>query len=489
MSSVLFDEPLTLEEEAELYGHLVDHPVTFSREVLGADPWSTCEDIMRAIAEPRARVAVKACHASGKTWTAAQIVLWWVATGGKAVTTAPTWTQVEELLWGEIHKAYHGARYPIGGTLNETELELFKGEVLAKGLSTDKGVRFQGWHGDRVLVVMDEAPGVRPDIWEAIEGIRAGGDVRVLALGNPTIASGPFHDAFTAQRSGWTTFSIDAFDTPNLQGVTLEQLRDLPEAELDEAERPYLVTRRWVLEKWNEWGEGHPLWDSRVKGRFPQQAEDSLYSLAWVEAARREASDPGGPVVAGVDVAGPGEDESAVKVRCGSVLLAEHSCHEADARGTVIRWLQPWRSRLQAVYVDEVGIGYHMMTHLRDQGLPVFGVNAGEAPRDKERFINRKAEVAWSLRERLEAGDVAGLVDEATIGQLAGIRWRANARGQVVIESKDEARRRGVKSPDRAEALILAYIQSGPRLSAIAMSPRLEAASAWRRRGHRRDRR
>jgi hypothetical protein len=70
------------------------------------------------------------------------------------------------------------------------------------GLSTDQGVRFQGFHG-RVLIVVDEAPGVKADIWEAIEGIRAGGDVRVLALGNPTIASGPFHDAFTSNRDGW----------------------------------------------------------------------------------------------------------------------------------------------------------------------------------------------------------------------------------------------------------------------------------------------
>jgi len=60
----------------------------------------------------------------------------------------------------------------------------------AIGLSSNEGVRFQGWHG-KILVVIDEAPGVRPDIYEAIEGIRAGGDVRILALGNPTLASGP----------------------------------------------------------------------------------------------------------------------------------------------------------------------------------------------------------------------------------------------------------------------------------------------------------
>ncbi len=134
---------------------------------------------------------------------------------------------------------------------------------------------------------LDEAPGVKPRIYEAIEGIRAGGDVRVLALGNPTIASGPFYDAFTANREGWNLITISAFDTPNLQrGLTLESLLELPDEELDNNPVPYLTTRRWVHEKYREWGPGHPLWESRVLGNFPTQSEDALLSLAWLEKAK-----------------------------------------------------------------------------------------------------------------------------------------------------------------------------------------------------------
>lgn len=164
---------------------------------------------------------MKACHASGKTFVAAVAVLWWVTRfpDGIVVTTAPTWTQVERVLWGEIHRAAQRSRikYP---ALNQTELKLGPGNY-AIGLSTNEGVRFQGFHGDHILIILDEAPGVLPEIYEAIEGIRAGGDVRVLALGNPTIASGPFHDAFTANRDLWRTFTISAFDTPNLAGLSL----------------------------------------------------------------------------------------------------------------------------------------------------------------------------------------------------------------------------------------------------------------------------
>ncbi|HXR24425.1 MAG TPA: hypothetical protein VN742_03610, partial [Candidatus Binataceae bacterium] len=95
-------------------------------------------------------------------------------------------------------------------------------------------------------------------------------------------------------------------------------------------------------------------------------------------------------------------------------------------------------------------------------GYSVNFVNVGEATVSPDKFANLKAELYWKLRERFEAGEVAGLTDELTISQLASIRYKHNSRGQVVIESKEDARKRGVKSPDRAEALMLAYARTEP---------------------------
>lgn len=434
-------------------------PEWFVTTILGDDPWEQPRRILRALAHPQARVAVKACHASGKTHTAARAVLWWVCAGGIAVTTAPTWTQVKELLWAEIHAAHERARFPLGGTLLRTEYRLGPNNY-AIGLSTDQGVRFQGWHG-RVLVVMDEAPGVKPDIWEAIEGIRAGGDVRVLALGNPTLASGLFYDAFGQDRAGWQTFTIDALDTPNLAGLTLEGLLALPEHEVDAAPRPYLVTRRWVREKWAEWGPESPLWQARVRGQFPQQSEDALLSLAWLEEAGRRVVNPA-PTdewEAGIDVAGPGEDETVLCVRRGPTVLHLQSWSHPDPRGEVVAALAPFRGDLACVKVDSVGIGHYFARHLEDHGWRgcVQDVNVGEAPRDKEKYANLKAELYWALRLRAQAGDLAGLTDQRAVSQLSSIRYEHNPRGQIVIESKDDARKRGVRSPDRAEAVMLAF--------------------------------
>ena len=268
------------------------------------------------------------------TFTAADLVQWWTVTGGIVVTTASTWEQVKRLLWGEVHKSYAASRYPLGGELLQTELK-FAPDCYAIGLSTNEGVRFQGFHG-RVFVVIDEAPGVRPEIWEAIEGIRAGGDVRVLALGNPTVRGGPFYDAFTTDRHEWATFTIDAFDTPNLAGLTLDDLSALSDEELDHNVRPYLVTRRWVLEKFRAWGESSPLWKARVRGQFPDTSEDAVIPLSWVEQAHQRwrewdaAGRPSGFSCVGVDV-GESGDSTVLALRHDDVIAelryAPHGDH------------------------------------------------------------------------------------------------------------------------------------------------------------------
>ena len=166
---------------------------------------------------------------------------------------------------------------------------------------------------------------------------------------------------------------------------------------------------------------------------------------------------------AGLDVAGPGEDETVLCLRQGPRIILLRSWAGQDPRGDVLAALAPYRSKLKTINVDVVGIGYYMARHLRDHKLPVREINVGLAARNKEKFLNLKAEIYWGFRERALGGDLAGLTDDRTIAQLAGIRYLQNSRGQIVIESKEEARKRGVKSPDRAEAVILAFADAGPR--------------------------
>jgi hypothetical protein len=199
-----------------------------AERLFGVDMWETPRAILDAVFRPRSRVAVKACHASSKTHTAALVIALTLYEGGDVLTTAPTWEQVKTVLWGEVHRLLLASVIPLSewGDVNQTEIVMPDGSH-ALGLSTNEGVRFQGWHarpGSFLQLIADEAPGVRPDIFEAWEGISAGGDVRHLLLGNPVISSGPFFDLFANESPGWDRFTIDAFDTPNLRDLSLESL-------------------------------------------------------------------------------------------------------------------------------------------------------------------------------------------------------------------------------------------------------------------------
>ena len=454
-----------VDERTARIGSILLDPVLFAKHFLKTDLWDLQADIAHSIAT-KPRTAVKACHASGKTFLAAVTLLWFLAryTEAIVVTTAPTWQQVEKLLWGEVHAAMMRAVYPYPkATLTELKMGPKR---LAYGLSTsvtnqDEGVKFQGIHAENMLVILDEAPGVDPRIWTAIEGNRAGGAVKILAIGNPTISSGPFHSAFHEARETWSTFTISAFGSPNLHDMQLEDLlkmgREHPD-QLDQNVRPYLTTRRWVYEKYFEWGPGHPLWEARVLGNFPAQSEDALLSLTWLEEAKnREKVTINEGVKVGIDVAGPGEAETVLVARRGPEILEIRSWPQEDPRGELVAVLNKYRDRLVTVNVDSIGIGWGLYQHLKDLKFPVVPVNVSEGSRDSEKYVNQKAEFYWGLRMRTQAGDISGLGDEKTIGQLASIRYKHNSRGQIEIESKEQAAKRGVKSPDRAEAIMLAF--------------------------------
>jgi hypothetical protein len=132
---------------------------------------------------------------------------------------------------------------------------------------------------------------------------------------------------------------------------------------------------------------------------------------------------------------------------------------------------------LEAVNVDKVGIGEYFVPALVDAGLPAVGINVGASPTDdkaKQKFKDLRAQVFWTFREWASGGMLAGLTDQTALAQLAGLRYEHDARGRIVIEKKDDARKRGVKSPDRAEAVVLAFWTARRRLDGVlaaAMEP------------------
>lgn len=461
--------------------HILNDPVDFQTGFLRRRLWSRQRDIARAIATKR-HVSVKGCHASGKSWDAAGCVLHHLAKydKGKVLTVAPTLRQVKNF-WREVETARKQSFYQFP-ECSTTGIRMSE-ERYGEGMSSSHGVNVQGYHGSEVLVVIDEAPGVSGELYDAIEGIAMGGNVRILKLGNPTVPTGPFYEDFHGRaRQLVTPFTISAFDTPNLRGVTIEQLLVMSEEELELNPLPFLATRRSVRDLYLKWGPNNPRYQSRVLGEFPTQSQWSVFSLTWIEQAAREATpeelaaaEARRPfwIQIGVDVAAGGDDESACCARIGGsgIVLDSQAYSTPDARGDVTKFITDVRKRYPhariIVAVDKVGVGFHMGTYLADQGLEVFGFAAGAAAMDAERYVNAKAEAYWALREHMERGTIRNVDDEDTRAQLSDILYRETPAGRVEIESKDQARKRGSRSPDRAESLVLAFCRCVPREQSV----------------------
>jgi hypothetical protein len=147
--------------------------------------------------------------------------LWWLAAHPHSIvlTTAPTQEQVRQVLWREIAKAYstETVRSFLDGELTDTKLEL-AADWYALGVSTDRPERLQGWHNEKLLVIVDEAAGVPEPLYEAAEGWLTSENSRLLLIGNPNSQAGTFFDAWHRNRAQYHTIAISAFDTPLFTG-------------------------------------------------------------------------------------------------------------------------------------------------------------------------------------------------------------------------------------------------------------------------------
>ncbi|MER6235945.1 hypothetical protein ABT185_07695 [Streptomyces clavifer] len=445
-------------------------PVRWVQERLRQTVWSKQREILAAVRDYR-KTAVRSGHGVGKSWTAALVACWWLDTHppGEAfvVSTAPTFSQVRAILWRYIRK--HHRTGQLAGRVNQTEW-LIDDELVGYGrkpADTDED-GFQGIHARFVLVILDEACGIPEQLWVAADALATGPDCRILAIGNPDNPASHFRKVCTPG-SGWHQMSISAFDSPNLTG------EDVP-ADMAAA----LVSREWVEEKATEWGVDNPIYRAKVLGEFSTDAANQVVrqsDVANCRAAtdRRPKAEELGPVELGVDVGGGG-DETVIRERRGRRAGREWSAHTDRPEviaPLILRAIK--ETGATAVKVDSIGIGFGVIGELRnaatrgEHSAHIIGVNVGSAASEPDKFLNLRAEIWWSLGRGLsesQGWDLA-MMDNAdtTVAQLLEPRWDTDPKGRIRVEKKDEIRKRLGRSPDNADALLLAYYSAGrPRV-------------------------
>ena len=491
-------------------------PIGFAHEVLGVDLWAKQEEVLNALRDHR-RVAVKAGNGVGKGFTAAVAVLWFLCSHQPAtvLTTAPTARQVRHILWQEIRRLYRASAYPLGGKLLVTRLEL-PHDRFALGLSSDEVDQFQGFHSPNMLIVVDEAEGVIEPIYEAIDAVMTAGNSKLLLIGNPTSVTGTFRRAFHEERHLYHNITISALDSPNvkqqrvvLPGLTTHEWVAERAALWGEASPMYHAR---VLGDFSDRAEdtlislthieasiARGLQDAtspsqglsqnsplpqrervRVRGN-PDQEPDAPTILAPHEGHEPPSpsqgegwdggEEPDGPILAptilAVDVARFGADQSVLLLANPTAVLrleAHHGLDTMQLAGRVVDAHRHWSLARppDRIVVDEIGVGAGVVDRLKELKLPVTGINVGRPARQRTLFANLRAEGYWRLRELFSQSQLAIPNDPELAGQLSSLRYSYNSRGQLIIESKDDARARGIPSPDKADAMMLAFLGHNP---------------------------
>ncbi len=456
-----------MRQRASLYA---DNPVGWVRERLRQVVWSKQREIMLSIRDNR-RTAVRSCHGVGKSHTASLVAAWWLDTHppGEAfvVTSAPTFAQVRAILWRYIRRVHR--RGKLAGRVNQTEWHM-EDELVAFGRKPadhDESA-FQGIHARYVLVILDEACGIPEQLWVAADALTTNADCRILAIGNPDNPASHFRKV-CLPGSGWHVIGISAFESPNLTGE-----------EVPDAVAQALVGREWVEEKATEWGEDNPLYKSKVLGEFSEDAPNKVVRASDVARCRIDpetkptAADLE-PIELGVDVGGGG-DETVIRERRGRRAGREwraHTDRPEKIAPMVIAAIK--ESGATTVKVDSIGVGFGVIGELRNlaaQGkhkAHIIGVNVGEKSSKPDKYKNLRAEIWWDLARGLSerGGWDLSTMDNAdtTVAQLLEPLWQADAQGRIQVEPKDEIRKRLGRSPDNADALLLAFYSAGrPRV-------------------------
>lgn len=464
------------------------------REHMTRDQTAICTSVVE-----HRYTSVQSCHDVGKSYTAARVASWWIDVHppGEAfvVTTAPTWSQVRAVMWREIGRAHRKGDLP-GRITEAAEWKLNMGmgpdELVAMGRKPADydPTAFQGIHARYVLVIVDEACGVPKAIFDAVDALVTNADARVLAIGNPDDPASHFA-AICKPGSGWHTMRIDALRSPNFTREAVAEypkLRSLmiregiaPSTEpIPSAVRPLLVSPQWVAERIDRWGIDSPLFTAKVRGLFPSITLDTIIQPGWVLAAQNrelpaEVTDPR----IAVDVARYGSDHSIIALRQGGHFrILEDIAYGpvTQLAGRVALVARGYGPSVPIINVDDTGVGGGVTDILLEEGFAVLPLVSGSAgkevlPTGKPRFVNARAEWWWTCREALAGPSGTGEDgwldldpdDDDLAAQLLRVKYGVNRHGQIWVESKDDMKKRGFESPDRADALVYALVSETPQ--------------------------
>lgn len=450
-----------------------NNPVLFAHEVMDLKPDENQQLILNTIAQ-NDRTAIRSGHGIGKTFSVGGIIVpWFLSTrkGSKIITTAPTWKQVKEIMWSEIH-----ARVNKSKLVDIVEMLDVKAIVdedwYAIGISSDEPHNIEGFHAPYILYIVDEAKGVPDEILDALEGALTT-EAKVVYISTPGAPEGKYYRAFTSKSSIWKTLHI-----PSAKKINGKWM---PNSDW--------ISQKWIDERLAEWGEESPLFKMRVLGEFVEEAEDALILLKWLEKSAQtyqllpeitKSKEDVTKRVMGIDVADMGIDLTVFQIvdwmKNGTKIRKYVYWHgrkdTMQTSGEAWKLINEWA--IDDVHIDAIGVGTGVAARLKELAyenqtkVNIHSINVGMKPlKDRDKFMNRKAEYWWSVRQQFELGEIIipdSMPGDLTYSQLSTMKWEMQSNEKIkIIDPKD-------KSPDFADSLMLAVNRSGNAIELLDMA-------------------
>lgn len=485
-------------------------PEGFAWDIFGVRLHPDQVEIIWSVVKHR-RTTCVACHKAGKTMLGAIAALWWYCCipGGRAILFAPTEENIESNLYHEIQglvrrsgccgdcraayaEGHPNPEYireeeyprpcPHSGTIDDVPLTKAIDGMQAPdgrqifGVAASNPVALQGLSG-RILIIADEAPGIRDEHMTALKSSLAAEHTRFLMIGNANFATGTFFDSFHRNAANYKQFVIDAF-----------KVVEYVEAGIVPSSAAF-ASRVWIAEVLAECqgDEDHPEYRLRVLAQFPRAddknliarglVEDSgtrwlLRKKEWEDRPEGEFARNEGSLGVGVDVAGtgPDADDIVITVVRGLVCLEQVVCNGLDKyelADEVARVTDKYRDHrvreVARIKVDAAGIGHDRYVEIQRTKARqdvVFAVRPGDPPplrSDEYLFI--RDEMWFTVRNWLRAGGLAPndpLLQEELFTVTYGSPYAPKHAHKRTIERKDVMKKRLKRSPDRADGLGLA---------------------------------
>lgn len=433
-----------------------DDPVGFVRYVIGVEPDTWQAEVMTAVARGERRISVRAGHGVGKSAFCAWLLIWHMVTRmpQKSICTAPTASQLYDSLFNEVKFWINKLPAPIKELFETTsEKVTLKAApeasfISARTSSAERPEALAGIHSENVLLIVDEASAVPEPVFESAAGSMSGENACTILIGNPTRGSGMFFNTHHKLSSDWKTYHVSCLDSPRVSKDFVEQIK-------------------------STYGDASNAYRIRVLGEFALRDDDTLIPAELVDSAmsRDVALDAKEPAIYGLDVARFGDDRSVLCKRRGNVVTEFKVWQGLDLMqltGAIVN-----EAKVDApaeICVDSIGLGSGVADRLRELGYTVRDVNVSESSAMNPTAAKLRDELWLSVKEWLNARACKLPKIDELRQELVAPTYTFTSNGKVKVEGKAEMKRRGMRSPDLADALCISFASVASRVG--GRSPR-----------------